>query len=96
MRKQKRTRPPRHTFPFPAGVELRIEYKGPVDVAKDSRICRILTTHSTGSGYLFIGRGVRDYSATVPLVKLAAVVKRLRKLRGVRVQKLVQKWVTIR
>ena len=79
------------------GVELAVTYNGAhgIDGEKDRAIRQALGKYETGSGFSFPTR-VRDHSATVPEDDFARVLSALKKIPGVRVKKLVQKWVLCR
>lgn len=102
MRRQKKGHPvvrPRHALPR-HGVELVVTYRG-LDTAKDEEIDKALGAYGTGSGMAFgaftgDGMSVRDHTATVPPKDLARVLRALKKIRGVRTRRLVQKWVLCR
>jgi len=94
MRRQRKRK---HVFARPRpryAVELSITYKG-IDPYKDVAIRQALGEWDTGSGFLFSKRE-RDFSAEVPLDKLQLVLRKLRPIRGIKVKKLVQKWVLCR
>lgn len=78
------------------GVRLLIEYKG-LNWDKDNAIRDALDEWSDGSGFLFGDiDGVRDHSATVPSNKLQLVLRRLRAIKGIKIKRLVEKWVRVR
>ena len=79
------------------GVDLSVTYDGAhgIDDEKDRAIRKALGKYETGSGFSF-PEHVRDHSATVPEDAFDDVLGALKKIRGVRIKKLVQKWVLCR
>lgn len=97
-RSEKRSRRKRPLVSRLFGTELAVIYDGGVhgiDREKDRAIRKALGTYATGSGFSFPERE-RDHSATVPEDDLAHVLGELKKIRGIRVKRLVQKWVRCR
>lgn len=82
---------------FWRGIDLAVTYNGAhgIDGEKDRAIRKALGKYETGSGFLF-STCVRDHSATVPEDDFDNVLGVLKKIRGIRVKKLVQKWVLCR
>ena len=76
------------------GTDIVVTYKG-LDHDKDRAVRAALGKYATGSGFGF-NDGQRDHTATVPEDDLAHVLRELKKIRGVRTKKLVQKWVLCR
>lgn len=80
------------------GTKLCVDYgaNAGIDVAKDAKIIRALGKYSTGSGMSLLDDRRRDFSATVPDDALVRVLAALKKIRGIRTRRLVQKWVVCR
>jgi hypothetical protein len=76
------------------GTDITVTYKG-LDHEKDRAIRKAIGKYDTGSGFLF-SESERDLTATVPEDDLARVLRELKKIRGIRTKKLVQKWVLCR
>lgn len=74
-------------------IDLVAVYEGFPDSAKDRAIRNALKGYDTGSGF---GFGHRDHTATVPAFTFEAVLEDLKKIEGVRLQKLVgSKWLDL-
>lgn len=99
MRKQRRIRRTNKRFRRPLfGVDLEITYRG-IDMVKDGQIRKVLGAYSTGSGAGFFEKNkppLRDHTATVPREKFDLIMKRLRRIPGIKVKRLVTRWVLCR
>jgi len=78
----------------PVTIEVTFRCPHGIDWNKDYEIRRILGERSLGSGFL-IAAGVRDHSAEVAKSELRGMVRKLKKIPGVKVRKLVSKWVVL-
>lgn len=81
------TKRPRHS------VELNITYKG-CHFDKDDAIRKALAPYDVGSGFM-LSTNTRDHQAEVDPKKLAAVIRKLKKIPGITIKKLTRKWVPV-
>lgn len=77
------------------GTDLVVTYKSGLDRDKDRAIRKALGKYETGSGYA-LASSERDHTATVPEGDLKRVLRMLKKIRGIKTKRLVQKWVVCR
>ena len=73
-------------------TEFVITYKGDIDYEKDADIRKAIGAYITGSGFAF-GSLERDHTASVPNRYVDRVVRDLKKIKGISIQKLMKKWV---